>query len=92
MDLLKIRTTEKAFHPLGKQTIFTISPSIFAIQRQSLDKLDHIMAVHNVTDKIISCDLPIVGIWRDLHSDLVWDRSNQFNLEPYQICWLKRDM
>jgi glucosylglycerate phosphorylase len=91
MDLLKIRTTEKAFHPLGKQTILTISPSIFAIQRQSLDKLDYIMAVHNVTDQIVRCDLPIVGMWRDLHSDLVWDGSNQINLQPYQICWLKRD-
>lgn len=90
MDLLKIRTAEKAFHPLGKQHILSISPNVFAVERYALDNTETILALHNVTGETIDCDLgEKTGQWRDLLSDLVCDGKSTLSLQPYQICWLK---
>jgi sucrose phosphorylase len=92
LELLKIRTTERAFHPLAKQTILTISPDIFAIERQSIDNTERILALHNVTGNTVSCDFPAKrGKWHDLLSNSIQDSSSPFRLQAYQVCWLKHN-
>jgi len=89
--LLEVRRNEKAFHPLGKQEVWTIHPAVFAVKRRSPDELACIIALHNISREAITIELPPQsGTWYDLLSDTNWDGQTSLELAPYQICWLRR--
>lgn len=86
--LLEIRGAERAFHPMGTQTILQIDSGVFAVERRSPDGFDRLLALHNVTDDERILDLPDSGNWHDLITDRDL-RGTRVTLSPYQIAWLK---
>ncbi|PJF40373.1 MAG: sugar phosphorylase [Phototrophicales bacterium] len=92
--LLKIRTEESAFHPLGEQSVLNLHPALFALHRTSPSGEAHIIALHNVTEKTISVEIPHMSesSWHDLFTGtayLAHDGNLSLSLQPYQIVWLK---
>lgn len=80
-ELLRVRTSHKAFHPLGEQKILQLHPGVFAVQRTHDGST--VLALHNVTPQAI--DLPnITG--RDL-----FPHSGDHTLIPYEVRWLIQD-
>ncbi|MCA9907952.1 MAG: sugar phosphorylase, partial [Anaerolineae bacterium] len=87
--LLRARTGEPAFHPLGSQHIHDLHPGVFAVERVAPDGVQRLLAVHNVRGETIHVDLP-AGFrrWRNL-IDGVEETSTSIILWPYQVAWLK---
>lgn len=82
-ELLRIRTTEKAFHPVGRQTVLNLHPAVFAILRSY--RQETMLCLHNVSDKTVAVDLPLAGV--DLFRETAV--SQQMTLAPYQVAWIK---
>ena len=82
-ELLKLRTAEKAFHPIGDQTILKLHPAIFAILRGHQG--EQVLCLHNVSPDAIFLKLPFAGV--NLLTDTAV--SHHINLEPYQVAWIK---
>ena len=82
--LLEVRASERAFHPLGTQTVLAFDPRIFALERISPDGAARLLALHNVSGEAVSITLPEPGInrfdGRRLEGDVM--------LAPYQFLWL----
>lgn len=96
--LLRIRTQEPAFHPLGQQTALRLHPGIYALDRRSPDGLHRVLALHNVREETIPVHLAApdgatAGRWRDLLTDNVYDAtpSLELTLSPGQVAWLKAE-
>ena len=83
MHLLQLRTAEKAFHPVGEQTILDLHPSVFAVLREHQG--ESILCLHNVSNQPVALDLSIAG--KDLLTDTAV--SQQSTLAPYQVQWIK---
>ena len=81
--LLKIRTAEKAFHPIGQQTIHNLHPSLFTISRTHEDET--IFCIHNISAQSVTIMLPTAGM--ELLTETTV--SHQINLAPYQVAWIK---
>ncbi len=86
--LLDIRTQEPAFHPLAKQEILNLHPSVFAVKRISQDESGTIHALFNVTGEVVQVEIgSATGI--DLLTGMDYSESS-LQLQPYQILWLKK--
>jgi sucrose phosphorylase len=88
-QLLKIRTSQSAFHALGKQQIHDLHPGIFAVERSAPDNSQRLVALHNVTDAPITVDISQfrAQAYHDLLTDISY-AAPTFTLAPYQIAWL----
>ena len=64
-ELLRLRTAEKAFHPIGNQEILSLHPAVFAILRQHQN--EQVLCLQNVSPETVSVSLPFAG--RDLLTD-----------------------
>ncbi|HND50253.1 MAG TPA: alpha-amylase family glycosyl hydrolase, partial [Anaerolineales bacterium] len=73
-ELLKTRSTSPAFDPHGTQKILDLHPSVFAVERTSPDGKEHMLCLHNVSQKSVSFSV----------------NEKQITLEPYQVLWQKR--
>ncbi len=82
-QLLQLRTAEKAFHPIGDQTILKLHPAIFAVLRgyQGTQTL----CLHNVSPDTISVKLPFSGLELLTNTAV----SHRIHLDPYQVAWIK---
>ena len=82
--LLKIRSTQKAFHPNAKQTVLNLDRRIFALERGISD--DKIVVLINISKEHVLADMPFQGI------DIISGEQigERFNMKPYQIVWMKR--
>jgi hypothetical protein len=102
LDLIKIRTKEKAFNPLGPPLeVINLNDSVVSAILRSLDEKDIILTMVNISDDIqeVNINLQACGfynttIMKDLISEkdfnIPTDTQNiDFALKPYQICWLK---
>ncbi len=91
--MIKIRTAEPAFHPIGEQEVLTLAPELFSVKRTSPDGEHQVIAIHNISDKAIMIDVPVEGsIWTDIISEIDYtslENTIQLVLEPYQVAWLK---
>lgn len=85
MQLLTIRRSSPAFHPLAAQTVLDMGTSVFAVQRQAKTGVT-VLALHNVTGDSVTLSLPD-GAYQSLHNDASY--QNQVTLEAYQVLWLK---
>lgn len=94
--LLRVRTSEAAFHPLGGQEILNLHPALFALKRYSPNGDSCVLVLNNVTDQTIAVDLhaavPDITSWVDLlngehHASGL---SGRIEMRPYQIAWLKQ--
>ncbi|MCB9007611.1 MAG: DUF3459 domain-containing protein [Ardenticatenaceae bacterium] len=83
-ELLRLRTAEKAFHPIGNQEILSLHPAVFAILRQHQN--EQVLCLQNVSPETVSVSLPFAG--RDLLAETAV--SHQISLAPYQVVWIKQ--
>ncbi|MCB9452932.1 MAG: sugar phosphorylase [Anaerolineaceae bacterium] len=88
MHLLRIRTAEPAFHPLGGQTVLDLHPAVFAVERVAPDGGSRVVALHNVSGKSVTVTPPGGQRWHDLVTDTVTD-APEITLRPYRVAWVK---
>lgn len=100
LNLIKKRTSEKAFHPNGGQRIIQCNDAVFILLRSSLQDDEHILCFHNVTnmhqDIQLNCsDMPILksNYMKDLINGSIVHIDNDNDIvivmKPFQIMWLK---
>ena len=98
VNLLKIRKSEKAFHPNARQKVIPISDSIFCVQRTSIDKNSILIAYVNVTNQkqVFNLDLKKEKLdfmqCKDIITDKIYNSEKnilEILLKPYDIGWLK---
>lgn len=91
LNLLRLRTAEPAFHPLGHQRIFDLHPGVFAAERISRDEQDRITALISVSETSVTVNPTLEGAnrWRDLLTGTEIESGAEIELAPYQIMWLK---
>lgn len=94
LELIKIRKTEKAFHPNGQQKVLFIEKGIFSLLRSSPDGHEKIIALHNVTNMKQNIKIPKeeLALNKNEVIDLVSKEkvniSDNICLNPYQVMWL----
>jgi sucrose phosphorylase len=99
VHLLRVRTSQRAFHPSGPQRILPGNRALFALLRTSPDGQEHVLCIHNVSDQDqpFQTDLRELGVVHSgFLSDLVGGQrygvvgSDQLYLTvaPYQVLWL----
>lgn len=92
--LLKIRRRQPAFHPNATQFTLHLSNNVFAFWRQSMDRMQSIFAINNVTNQeqiVPLSEINLIGTdsWIDLISDDVYENQRgDLVLKPYQVIWL----
>lgn len=88
-ELLTLRTSEPAFHPLGDQQVLDVHPQVFALERTSPDGKSRVMALHNISDGSVSYTpaAEISGV--DLFMQKTVESGSSITLEPYQVRWIK---
>ena len=95
-NLLRIRASQRAFHPNGEQRIFTGNPAIFSLIRISPDGQERVLCLHNISAqpqqfKTNVAELSAGEQWRDLFSGeavAIERQVLQLSLEPYEVKWL----
>ena len=88
LDLIRVRKSQKAFHPNAAFEVLEIDPRIFAIKRYAEDQT--IYALTNISTAEIPLSLAQRGI-TDRMSDLITGETvntDLFTLKPYQYVWL----
>lgn len=80
-DLLRVRTAQRAFHPLGEQQVLHLHPGVFAVLRTHDG--ERLLALHNVTP--LAVNLP------DVTGKDLFPRSSEHTLKPYEVRWLLQD-
>ncbi len=98
--LLEIRREQRAFHPLGYQSILDLHKSVFAVWRTSPDRDEEILCLINVTDQSIKLPIALnqwghssTSQWRELISNQRYSNlieSTPIRIDPYQTLWMKR--
>ncbi len=97
-ELIKIRKSQKAFHPNASQKIIFANDSVFTLIRKSIDGSDTILAMINVSNERQKLMLEPgeyginVDSLTDLVSGLEIGISNgklEVQLDPFQVMWLK---
>ncbi len=89
--LISIRINEAAFNPFGNFRFFDIDERLFVIERNSLDKKERVLAIHNFANKTVCFTIPdsILEPLNDILSSYEVDKTRKVTLEPYQMMWLK---
>lgn len=96
--LITLRTKQAAFHPNASQRILNLSPQIFSVLRIAPDKSQTILALINVTDRVVKLKVPLdeMGVaephWFDLVSEMEWHTAEDslfLTLLPYDVVWLE---
>jgi len=98
VHLLEKRVGEPAFHPNGKQEVFSLDPRVFALLRTAPDGSSGVLSLINVSMEQVSVEVPLArtGMAGTVLVDLVG--GTEFKpgsdpwrlvLEPYQVVWLR---
>ena len=92
--LIKIRTSQRAFHPNATQFTLQMGKHVFAYWRQSIDRVQSIFALYNITDEeqlVALSGLNLIDMeeWVDLIAcKPVKDIRGKIKLSPYQVLWI----
>ncbi|MER2492239.1 sugar phosphorylase [Catenovulum sediminis] len=92
--LIKIRTTQPAFHPNAVQFTLQLGEELLGFWRQSQNRKQSIFCIFNMTDKeqtIAMAEINLIDTeeWFDLIADSkVEDLRSTLTLAPYQAVWL----
>ncbi|MDJ0753468.1 MAG: alpha-amylase family glycosyl hydrolase [Ardenticatenaceae bacterium] len=86
LNLLRVRTSEKAFSPYGKQEVVQLNPAVFAVLRQTDG--EQILCAHNVSDRPVVVEFPFPGT-ELLHDKPIKEKTMQ--LGAYETIWLKKN-
>lgn len=95
-NLLRIRASQRAFHPTGEQRILTGKPFIFSLVRISPDEQERVLCLHNISAQPQQFEISVAELsagetWRDLFSGKAVTTHGQvlrLNLGPYEVKWL----
>jgi sucrose phosphorylase len=97
-SLIMKRSRRKAFHPNAEQEIIEVEECFFTVLRTSIDSMEHILAIINVTNESQLFEfeqrkLPVSSDkWRDIISKKEFNITNdiiRLELKPYDVFWLK---
>ena len=92
--LIKIRSSQRAFHPNATQFTLQMGKHVFAYWRQSIDRVQSIFALYNITDEeqiVALSGLNLIDIeeWVDLIAcKPIKDIRGKIALSPYQVLWI----
>lgn len=100
VHLLRVRISQKAFHPNGVQRILLGNNALFALARTSPDGQEHVLCIHNVSDRdqpfqvnLDASGVPHTGALQDLLTGARYpvgkDGQLTLTVTPYQVVWLK---
>jgi sucrose phosphorylase len=94
--LLRVRSSNAAFHPHGNQQILDINPGVFGLWRSSPNDEDGILCLHNVSGRVQGLDLTsIIELDRlseqpgDTISGKMIKLDQPLAIQPYQTLWIK---
>ena len=97
-QLLRARSANPAFHPLGQQTVLHVGEGVFALLRASPDGLSRAVCLHDVSGAGAPAPLDLAALdWgtnaaRDLVDGRVLSADNSGRLTvplaPYGVAWL----
>ncbi|MDO9547498.1 MAG: sugar phosphorylase [Candidatus Marinimicrobia bacterium] len=94
-QLIGIRKRHPAFNPYSHQEIHSLSEQLFCVERTSKDRNEKILAIHNLSDKLVEFSMSESSI-NNSHktgNDLVTNRHINLRmplfLAPYEFIWLK---
>lgn len=93
-QLIRIRKAQPAFHPNATQFTLQLGDQLFGYWRQSLDRIQSIFCVSNISNEeqsILMSDINLIGTdhWVDLISgETIEDDSGYLHLTPYQTVWI----
>ena len=93
---IEIRKRQAAFHPDARQEILFLGHHLFGFWRHSLDGVQSILAVHNLTDqpRKLYLDGPLDGLtgcWTGLLTgEQVSAAQAVIDLPPYHVLWLEQ--
>lgn len=93
-ELINIRKQQAAFHPNATQFTLHLTDKLFGFWRQSMDRMQSIFCVTNISDKaqsLVLADLNLIvtSEWHDLISGKIFIDTNEvLLLEPYQTIWI----
>ncbi|MCU7843700.1 MAG: sugar phosphorylase [Candidatus Thiodiazotropha sp. (ex Monitilora ramsayi)] len=90
---LRVRRGIKAFHPDAAQRILEMPEGIFAVERVSLDGMQRVFAIHNLTGEPVSLDISVLveeeaQRFDALHQVVPDIDSQGLHMRPYQSIWL----
>lgn len=100
-EMLNIRSGEKKLHPASPQKIMKTDPSFFCLIRGAVDKKPLLVLINLSSRKesltLDASELPVEFLkvsWKNLLSGESMEAgvegySLQFELDPWQVCWLK---
>jgi len=89
LDLISIRTREKAFNPFVAFEFLDLHESLFCIYKRING--ESILALHNFSDTHVKCALPedIPLELDELIGDVRVKHSGEIVIAPYEVMWLK---
>jgi glycosidase len=98
--LLRVRTSQRAFHPNGPQHVLVTEPPLFALLRTSPDGLERVLCIHNVSaaQQKLRIDLAQLHLPHGNAVDDLVDGGQYevgagddlaLSIAPYQVLWLK---
>jgi sucrose phosphorylase len=85
-NLLRVRRTQRAFHPGGRQNILKPHDSVFGVERGSPDGNETVWSLINVSGEKITLS-SVEGHKTDLLSGKTF--SGNITIEPYEVLWLR---
>jgi len=95
---LQARSASSAFDPHGDQRVLDCGESIFALWRYSPDGSQHVLCLHNISDKPQSVTFNLKDVFDSSSGQLIDLITNQpineplnsnLVLHPYQTSWLR---
>lgn len=93
--MIRIRRDQPAFNPDARQDVIKINTDLFILQRTSLNGIQRIYAISNVTERILRLPLASLGFLENGLKDLLAQEpttiENELILYPYQTAWLTKN-
>jgi len=96
--LIGIRRGQRPFHPNGAQRVIASDDALFTLLRSSPDGREHVLCIHNVSDRPQNARLERDSLpelagrpLRDLISGrslAAWHPGSELTAAPYQVLWL----
>ena len=96
-DMIKVRTSHRAFHPNAPQQVMALCDSVFTVLRSSVDGAEKVLCITNITAKLQSLSVGLDGTGlecvsaRCILSEKTYTVSEgrfRVELEPYEVAWL----
>ncbi|MCA0991576.1 sugar phosphorylase [Pseudalkalibacillus hwajinpoensis] len=90
--LIRIRKSNKAFHPNASQQVLELDRRVFSVVRTNEHTGDRVVAITNVSDDTVTLKREILDSYFDGTAfDLIskCEISSDITLSPYKVLWLR---